>query len=124
LGLLWGPADLNDHRRGNQRNYARFQTDLVFSPRPALVSVGGVRSCARTLRRASAISSGVKRPCCFSHSSTAARPARRLSASRAAVVIQAETLALVAGGRHENVFVNVGVYSEYATALRSQPMAG
>ena len=38
--MLWGPADLNDHRRGNQRNYAKFQTDLVFSPRPALVSVG------------------------------------------------------------------------------------
>ena len=41
LGLLWGPADLNDHRRGNQRNYAKFQTDLVFSPCSALVSVGG-----------------------------------------------------------------------------------
>jgi hypothetical protein len=41
LRLLWGPADLNDHRRGNQRNYARFQTDFVFGPRSPLASVRG-----------------------------------------------------------------------------------
>jgi hypothetical protein len=44
LGSSWGPAHLNDHRRGRQRNYATFQTDLVFSPRPALVSVGGYKN--------------------------------------------------------------------------------
>ena len=97
LGLLRGPADLGHHGRGNQWNKAKFQTDLVFSPRPSLVSIGGhenggivdngahagrravrdVRSCARTLRRASFISSAVKRPCSSSHRATAARPARR-----------------------------------------------
>jgi len=97
LGLLRGPADLGDHGRRNQWNNAKFQTDLVFSPRPSLVSIGGhenggvvddgahagrrtlrdVRSCARTLRRASFISSAVKRPCCSSHIATAAKPARR-----------------------------------------------
>ena len=41
LGLLWGPADLGDHRRGNQWNNAKFQTGLVFSPRSPLVSIGG-----------------------------------------------------------------------------------
>jgi hypothetical protein len=92
LGFFWGTADLNHYRRGNQWNYAKFQTGLVLSPCPALVSVGGhkngsvaglalirgddcahagrrtvrgVRSCARTLRRASVISSGVKRPLLF-----------------------------------------------------------
>lgn len=93
-------------------NNAKFQTGLVFSPGSPLVSIGGhenggvvddgaharrrtvgdVRSCARTLPRASFISSVVKRPCCFSHRATAAKPARRRSASRAAAVIQAETL--------------------------------
>jgi len=109
---LWRPADLGNHRRGNQRNNAMFQAGLVFSPCSPLVSIGGhenggviddgahaerrtvrdVRSSARTLRRASFISSVVKRPCCFSHSATAAKPARRCSAWRAAAVIQAETL--------------------------------
>ena len=112
LGLLWGPADLGDHWRRNQWNNAKFQTDLVFSPCSPLVFIGGhengvvvdngahagcrpvrdARSCARTLRRASFISSVVRRPCCFSHSATAAKPARRRNASRAAAVIQAETL--------------------------------
>lgn len=55
-------------------------------------TVREVRSCARTVRRASFISSVVRRPCCFSHSATALKPARRCSASRAAAVIQAETL--------------------------------
>ena len=61
----------------------------MFSPRPPLVSirgrqngcvvdhgalakrrtVRGVRSGARTLRRASFISSALRRPCCFSHGS-------------------------------------------------------
>jgi len=41
LGLLWGPADLNEHWRRNQRNDGEFQTGLVFSPRPPLVSVCG-----------------------------------------------------------------------------------
>ncbi|MCX6627927.1 MAG: hypothetical protein NTW28_09900 [Candidatus Solibacter sp.] len=39
-GLLWGPADLGDHRRGNQWNKAKFQTGLVFSPCSPLVSIG------------------------------------------------------------------------------------
>ena len=71
LGLLWGPADLGDHRRRNKRNNAKFQTGLVFSPCPPLVSIRGhenggvvnngahagrrtvrVRIWARTLRRA------------------------------------------------------------------------
>src|SRR3954466_9049081 len=79
LGLLWRPADLSDYRRRNQRNYAKFQTGLVFSPRPPIVSIGGHQngsvvdncahagrrtvcdawSCARTLRRASFISSAL-----------------------------------------------------------------
>ena len=112
LSLLWGPADLGDHRRGNQWNNAKFQTGPVFSPCSPLVPIGGhenggvvddgphaerrtvrdARSRARTLRRALLISSAVKGPCCFSHSATAAKPARRCSASRAAAVIQAETL--------------------------------
>jgi hypothetical protein len=112
LDLLWGPADLGDNGRRNQWNSAQFQADLVFSPSPPLVSIGcnqnggviddgaharrrtvrGVRNCARTLRRASSISSPVNGPCCFSHKATAARPARLLSASRAAPVIHAETL--------------------------------
>ena len=41
LGLLWRPADLGNHRRGNQWNNAKFQTGLVFSPRSPLVSIGG-----------------------------------------------------------------------------------
>jgi hypothetical protein len=41
LGLPWGPTDLRDHRCGNQWNNAKFQTDLVFSPRSPLVSIGG-----------------------------------------------------------------------------------
>mgnify|MGYP007037765668 CR=1 FL=1 len=112
LGLLCGPAHLRDNRSRNQRNQSKFQTGLVFRPRPPVVSIGGhenggviddgahagrrplpdARNCARTFRRASRISSSVNRPCCFSHSSTAASPARRRSASRAAAVIQAETL--------------------------------
>ena len=114
LDLLWRPADLGDDRCGNQRDKAKFQTGLVFSPRPPLVSVRGhenggvvndgahvgrrtvrdVRICARTLRRASFISSEVRRPCCFSHRATAAKPARRCNVSRAALVIHAETLTL------------------------------
>jgi hypothetical protein len=39
LRLLRGPAHLSDHRRGNQWNKAKFQTDLVFGPRTALVAV-------------------------------------------------------------------------------------
>ena len=111
-GLLWRPADLGDYRRWNQRNDAKLQTSLVFSPCGPLVSVGrhedggvvdngahagrrtdrDVRSCARTRWRASFISSALKRPCCFSHRATAAKPARRCNASRAATAIQAETL--------------------------------
>jgi len=85
----------------------------MLSPRPSLVSIGGYKnrgivnkvahagrrtllggpsSCALTLRRASSISASVNRPCCFSHSATAASPARRCRTSRAAAVIQAETL--------------------------------
>ena len=60
-------------------------------------------AATRTAVRAAFISAWVKRPCCVSHNSTAARPARRLSASRAAIVIQAETLTL-SGGRRQNVF--------------------
>jgi hypothetical protein len=41
LGLLWGPADLGDHWRGNQWNNAKFQKGLVFSPCSPLVSIGG-----------------------------------------------------------------------------------
>jgi len=41
LGLLWGPAHLGDHQRGNQWNHAKFQTGLVFSPCSPLVSIGG-----------------------------------------------------------------------------------
>jgi hypothetical protein len=112
LDLLWGPADLGDNGRRNQWSNAQFQADLVFSPSPPLVSIGchengsiiddgahagrrtlrGVRNCARTLRRASSISSAVNCPCCFSHKATAAKPARLRSASRAALVIHAETL--------------------------------
>lgn len=112
LSLLWGPADLGDHWCRNQWNNAQFQTDLVFSPSSPLIFIGGhengdvvdnsthagrrtvrdARSCARTLRRASFISSVVRRPYCFSHSATAAKPARCRSASRAAAVIHAETL--------------------------------
>jgi hypothetical protein len=112
LDLLWGTAYLSDHRGWNQWNNAKFQTRLVFRPRAPLVSIGGdehgggvddsvhagrrtvrgERNWARTLRRASFISSGVKRPCCFSHCATAAKPSRRRRASRAAFVIQAETL--------------------------------
>ncbi len=92
LGLLWGPADLGDHRSRNQWKNAKFQTGFVFSPCSPLVSIGGhenggvadnrthalrrtvrgVRSCARALRRASFISSVVRRPYCFSHRATAA----------------------------------------------------
>jgi hypothetical protein len=84
----------------------------VLGPGPPLVSIGcnengsviddgahagrrtvrDVRNCARTLRRASSISSPVNGPCCFSHKATAAKPARLRSASRAALVIHAETL--------------------------------
>jgi len=112
LDLLWRPADLGDNGRWNQWNNAKFQAGLVFSPGPPLVSIGcnenggviddgahagrrtvrGVRNCARTLRRASSISSAVNGPCCFSHKATATRPARLRSASRAALVIHAETL--------------------------------
>lgn len=112
LGLLRRPADLGHHRCGNQWKNAKFQTGLLLSPRPPLISIGGdengrvvdnlvhagrrtvrdVRSCSRTLRRASFISSALRRPCCFSHKATAAKPARRRSASRAALVIQAEIL--------------------------------
>jgi hypothetical protein len=80
----------------------------VLRPSPPLVAIGGRqntsvindaahaerrpvptrRSCTRTRRRASFISSAVKRPCCFSQSAIAARPARRPRASRAAPVIQ------------------------------------
>ena len=41
LGLLLGPADLGDHRRGNQWNNTKFQTGLVFSPCSPLASIGG-----------------------------------------------------------------------------------
>jgi hypothetical protein len=112
LDLLRGPAHLGDNGRWDQWNNAQFQTDLVFGPGPALVSIGGnengsviddgahagrragrdVRSCARTLRRACSISSPVNGPCCFSHKAIAAKPARLRSASRAALVIHAETL--------------------------------
>ena len=112
LGLPRRPADLSDHGCGHQWGNAKFQTDFVLSPCPPLVSIGGyenggvvdyrahacrrtfrgVRSCACTLRTASFISSAVKRPCCSSHRATAARPSLRRSASRAAVVIHAETL--------------------------------
>src|SRR5262249_57903188 len=106
------PSTWAHHGRGTQWNTAKFQTGLVFRPRPPLVSVGGhedggvvndsahaerrtvrgVRSCARTLRRASFISSAVRRPCCLSHWAIAAKPARLCRASRAAMVIHAETL--------------------------------
>jgi hypothetical protein len=112
LDLLWGPADLGGNGRRNQWNNAQFQADLVFSPSPPLVSIGrnqhggviddgahagrrtvrDVRNCARTVRRASSISSAVNDPCCFSHKATSAKPARLRSASRAALVIHAETL--------------------------------
>ena len=112
LGLLWRPANLGDYRRWNQRNNAKFQTGFVFGPCPPFVSIGShenggvvdngahvgrrtvrdVWSCERTARRASSISSALKRPCCSSHWETAARPARRCYASRAATVIQADTL--------------------------------
>jgi len=108
LGLLWRPADLGDDRRRCQRNNAKFQTGLVFSPRRSIVSIPrhengsvvdngahagrrtfrDIRSCSRTLRRASIISSALKGPCCLSHAATAAKPARRCSASRAAPVIR------------------------------------
>jgi hypothetical protein len=39
LGLLWGPADLGDHWRGNYWNNAKFQTGLVFGPRSPLISI-------------------------------------------------------------------------------------
>ena len=112
LDLLWGTADLGDNGRRNQWNNAQFQADLVFSPSPPLVSIGcnenggviddgahawrrtvrDVRNCARTVWRAFSISSAVNGPCCFSHKATAAKPARLRSASRAALVIHAETL--------------------------------
>ena len=112
LRLLWRPARLSNHRRRNERDDTEFQTRLMISPRPAVISIGGyqnrrvvhhgvhagrrtvrgLRSCARILARAWFISSAVKRPCCLSHCATAARPARRRNASRAASVIQAETL--------------------------------
>ncbi len=112
LNLLWRAADLCHHRGRNQRKNAEFQTGLVFGPCPPFVPVrchenrgvvhnfghAGRRAvreddnCALTLRRASSISSGLNRPCSFSHRATAAKPARRRSASRAATVIQAETL--------------------------------
>ena len=112
LGLLWRPADLGDDGRGNQRNNAKLQTRLMFRPSPPIVPVRrheygsvvddrahagrrtfrGVCSCARTLRRASIISSALNDPRRFSHSATAAKPARRCSASRAALVIQADML--------------------------------
>ena len=111
FGLLWRPADLGDYRRRNERNNAKLQTDPVFSLRVPLVCVGcnesGVvaddvahaerrtvrefRSCATTLLR-SFNSSAAKRPCCFSNSATAAKPARRCSASPCDVVIRAEML--------------------------------
>ena len=97
LGLLWRSAHLGDDRSRNRRNNAKFQARLVFCP---YAPVGPIRrhengsvvnngahagrrtvraalSCARTLRRASSISFALKRPCCFSHSATAAKPARR-----------------------------------------------
>jgi len=40
LGLLGGPADLGDHRRGNEGHYAEFQTDLMVGPRSPLVPIG------------------------------------------------------------------------------------
>ncbi len=114
LGLSWRAANLGDHQCGNKRNHAKFQTRLMFRPHPPIVSVrsyedGGVvndgthagrrpfgdaRICACTLRRASVISSALRCPCCFSHRATAAKPARRCRASRAALVIQADTLTL------------------------------
>ncbi len=101
----------HDWRRG-QRDEAEFKTSLVVRPGPAVVAIrrhedsGGVDetaqavrpvfrpspSCDRTLRRASAISFPVNRPCSDSHRATAARPARLARASLAALVIQAETL--------------------------------
>jgi len=113
LGLSRRPAHLGHNRGRNHRNNAKLQTGLVFRPPPPLVSIGGRqkrrivnkaaragrrayegsrRYCASTLRRASCISSAVNRPCCFSHWATAAKPARRCKASRAARDIQAETL--------------------------------
>jgi hypothetical protein len=108
------PIDPVALRRRKSRELwnANFQTGLMFSPRPPFVSIGGhenggviddgthagrrivrdVRSCACTFRRACFISSVVRRPCCFSHRAMAAKPALRCSASRAAIVIQAETL--------------------------------
>jgi hypothetical protein len=41
LSLLWGAADLGDHRRGNQGKDAKFQTGLVFSPYSPLAYIGG-----------------------------------------------------------------------------------
>jgi len=41
LRLLWGPADLGDHRCGNEGNNAKFQPGLVFCPCSPLASVGG-----------------------------------------------------------------------------------
>ncbi len=113
LRLLRRPADLSQYRSRDQRNYAKFQSRFVFCPDTPVIPVrchenGSIvenaahakrrtvrfGSCARTLRRASSISSGVKGPCCFSQSDTAAKPARRCKATRAAWVIQAETLTL------------------------------
>ena len=96
---------------GCHESLGRGQLHALGRPGPPLVSIGchengGViddgsragrrtvrdaRDCARTVRRASPISSAVNGPCCLSHQA-AAKPARLLSASRAALVIHSETL--------------------------------
>ena len=40
LCLLRSPADLSQHRRGNKRNNAEFQPNLMLRPNPPIVPVG------------------------------------------------------------------------------------
>jgi len=96
VGLVVGTADLDDHRRRNKgirpsskralcsaqarRSFLSAATENggVVDDRAhaGRRTVRDVRSCARKrLRRASFISSAVRRPCCFSHRATAAKPA-------------------------------------------------
>src|SRR5262245_40068166 len=86
LGLLWGPADLGEDRCWNQWKSPEFQPGFMLCPCPPLAAIrghengrvvdevhagrrtvrffwSGARSCARTRRRASLISSAVNRPC-------------------------------------------------------------
>ncbi len=108
LDLRRRAAHLSDNGRGDHGDDTRLQPYPVLRPDGARIAIRGHQDgsvvnhrchadrCSGPLtparRRAASSSSRVKTPCSASHSATAMRPSRSLSARLAAAVIQADTL--------------------------------